>query len=143
MTPERFRELIDAYGGAPEAWPAPERAAALAFARSDARAGAMLAEAKRLDALIGAMKLDPPAIDTARIVSAALSHAQEPAAGNVAQFAPRRTTLRPVMVWARGAALAAATVAGFVIGMSDQSGGLGEASALDLLDQVQLEDTIW
>lgn len=142
MTPDRFRELIDAYGADPTRWPANERKAALAFAQNDARAHAMLAEAKSLDALISGMQIEPPTIDTARIVAAATRFAQEPDTANVVAFAAKRRVSRPVMMWARGAALAAATVCGFIIGMSDQ-GGLNDASALDLLDQVQAEDTIW
>lgn len=140
MTPDRFRELIDAYGGDAKRWPAGERDAALAYAGRDARA--MLDEAKRLDALIDGMKIAAPEIDPARIVAAAVRVAQEPDASNVLALAPRRGAARPVFVWARGAALAAATVCGFAIGMSDQ-GALSDANALDLLDQVQTEDTIW
>ena len=142
MTPDRFRELIDAYGADSARWPANERAAALAFAKADAQAGAMLTEAKRLDALIGGMQIKPPFIDTARSVAAATRLAQEPDTSNVVAFAAKRRATRPVMMWARGAALAAATVCGFIIGMSDQ-GSLGDSNALDLLDQVQTEDTIW
>ncbi len=142
MTPDRFRELIDAYGAEPGRWPANERAAALAFANADVRARAMLGEAKGLDTLISGMQIKPPVIDTARIVAAAARLAQEPDTSNVVAFASMRRLTRPVMVWARGAALAAATVCGFIIGMSDQ-GGLSDANALDLLDQVQAEDTIW
>lgn len=142
MTPERFRELVDAYGGDPRRWPDAERAAALALAGEDARARAMLGEAKGLDSLLDGMQIKPPAIDTARIVAAAARLAQEPDTANVVPLARKRGALRPVLVWTRGAALAAATVCGFIIGMSDQ-GGLNDANALDLLDQVQAEDAIW
>ncbi|MGQ0676330.1 MAG: hypothetical protein ACT4N4_09660 [Rhodospirillales bacterium] len=142
MTPDRFRELIDAYGGDPKRWPASERDAALAHARADARAGAMLDRARALDALLDGMKVAPPAIDPARIVAAATRAAQEPASANVLAFVRRRGGIRPAMAWARGAALAAATICGFVIGMSDPGGG-GDANALDLLDQLQAEDSIW
>ena len=142
MTPDRFRELIDAYGGDAKRWPAGERDAALAYAGCDARARAMLDEAKRLDALIDGMKIKAPEIDSARIVATAVRVAQAPDASNVVAFARRRGAARPMFVWARGAALAAATVCGFVIGMSDP-GGLSDANALDLLDQVQTEDTLW
>lgn len=142
MTPDRFRELLDAYGAEPARWPENEREAALAFANADASAGAMLDETKRLDALIAGMQIKPPVIDTARIVAAATRLAQEPDTSNVVAFAAKRRVARPVMMWARGAALAAATVCGFVIGMSDQ-GALSDSSALDLLDQVQTEDIAW
>lgn len=142
MTPDRFRELIDAFGGDPKRWPASERDAALAHARSDARAGAMLDKARALDALLDGMKVRAPAIDPARIVAAATRAAQEPAAANMVAFARKRGGVRPAMAWARSATLAAATVCGFVIGMNDPGGG-GDANALDLLDQLQAEDTIW
>lgn len=147
MTPERFRELIDAYGGDPKRWPAAERRAAEDCAARDPAARAALAEAARLDALLDAMTVKAPAVDPARIAAVASGAAQEPAAGNVVSFARRRGTSRPALaLWGRGAALAAATVAGFAIGMAEfdgQGAAVSDASPLDLFNAVQAEDTLW
>lgn len=52
MTPERLRDLLDAYGAAQAHWPRRERAAAEALIDSSAEARALLAEAAQLDALL-------------------------------------------------------------------------------------------
>lgn len=49
MTPERFSELLAAYGADPRRWPAVERSAAV---REIARAGPALAEATALDRIL-------------------------------------------------------------------------------------------
>lgn len=59
LSPERFAELADAYGGAVARWPEGVRFAALALARDPAMA-AMLAEAERLDAPLDAWRVAPP-----------------------------------------------------------------------------------
>ncbi len=59
MTPERFRQIVDAYGAAPRRWPADERAAAEAFARHDADAQAMLAREAGFDRMLGAYRIAP------------------------------------------------------------------------------------
>jgi hypothetical protein len=142
----RFKELVDAYGGDPKRWPAAERAAAEDFAARDPAARAALDEAARLDALLDAMTVKAPAVDPARIAAAASAAAQEPA-GNVVPLARARKAPRPALArWGRGAALAAATVAGFVIGMGEidgQGAAVGDASPLDLFNAVQAEDTLW
>ncbi|TIN09144.1 hypothetical protein [Mesorhizobium sp.] len=53
MTPERFSELVAAYGGSPQRWPENERTAALDFiAANPAQAEAALAPAVELDDLL-------------------------------------------------------------------------------------------
>lgn len=59
MTPERFQQIIDAYGAAAHRWPADERAAAEAFARDDADARAVLAREAELDRRLGAYRIAP------------------------------------------------------------------------------------
>jgi anti-sigma factor RsiW len=56
----RFETLVAAYGATPNRWPAEERDAAEAFARSDARAAALLAEADAIDALLFAHRVPEP-----------------------------------------------------------------------------------
>jgi len=60
MTPERFRQIVEAYGAAPRRWPETERAAAEAFARGNAKARDMLAREADLDRRLGAYWIAPP-----------------------------------------------------------------------------------
>ncbi|HEX7912613.1 MAG TPA: hypothetical protein VF534_31600 [Paraburkholderia sp.] len=61
MTPERFHQIVEAYGAEPRRWPQQERAAAEAWARQHrAEADAVLAEAAGLDAWLAADRLEPP-----------------------------------------------------------------------------------
>jgi hypothetical protein len=52
MNAERFALLLDAYGAEPRRWPDSERAAALAFVRTDIRAAAMMEAAGEIDDLL-------------------------------------------------------------------------------------------
>ena len=139
MTRDRFTQLLDAYGGDSKRWPEAERADALAFAKSDRTAEAALDEARKLDALLAVMTVNAPAIDAATIVTAAAQLPQE-RAPNVLPF-KRRFGGRPALAWTRAGALAAAAICGFVIGMNDVADS--NASALDLFDAVQVEETTW
>jgi anti-sigma factor RsiW len=56
----RFETLVAAYGATPARWPEDERAAAEAFAQADPRAGALLAEADTIDALLFAHRVAEP-----------------------------------------------------------------------------------
>lgn len=60
MDLNRFESLVAAYGATPSRWPAEERDAAEAFARTDPRASALLAEADRIDTLLFAHKVAEP-----------------------------------------------------------------------------------
>jgi hypothetical protein len=61
MTPERFHQIVEAYGADPRRWPLQERAAAQAWAQSHrAEADAVLSDAAGIDAWLAADKLDPP-----------------------------------------------------------------------------------
>jgi hypothetical protein len=101
MTPSRFAELLAAYGGDPQRWPADERAAALAFAET--RPSEM--EAAR--ALDRALDLAPGAVDADAVAARALAAFQ----GGAAKVTPlRRAHAAPI--WA----LAACALIGLVIG---------------------------
>ena len=73
MTPERFHQIVEAYGADPQRWPPQERAAAQAWASVHRQqAQAWLAEAAGLDAWLATDRLAPP--DTSlqqRIVASA------------------------------------------------------------------------
>lgn len=60
MTPERFRQIVEAYGAVSQRWPRGERAAAEAFAGQSAQARDMLAREADLDRLLDAYRVAPP-----------------------------------------------------------------------------------
>ena len=59
MTPERFEEIVAAYGTASHRWPAAERAAAETFLRDSAKARDMLAREASLDRLLETYRIVP------------------------------------------------------------------------------------
>ncbi len=134
-TLQDFRRLADAWGGSIERWPEKDRAWARALAR-DPEAAEILAEARRLDSRIASR----PEVSEARaaVVAGAvmgrIAHANlarrrglSPLIENV--FAPR--SLR---VAAAGACIAAATVAGALLGAGPQpDSALQNVAALQFL----------
>lgn len=61
MTPERFHQIVEAYGADPRRWPEEERAAAQAWTQMHRQqADAWLAQAAGLDAWLAADRLAPP-----------------------------------------------------------------------------------
>jgi len=61
MTPERFQQIVDAYGADPRRWPQHERAAANAWAASNrTQADVWLAQAGHLDAWLSTDEVPPP-----------------------------------------------------------------------------------
>lgn len=61
MTPARLETLLDAYGADAAHWPDAERADALALLARSPEAQRMLAEARRLDALLATANVPAPA----------------------------------------------------------------------------------
>lgn len=98
----RFETLVAAYGATPNRWPADERDAAQAFARSDARAAALLAEADTIDALLFAHRVPEPS----RTLRATV----------IESAARRRRPLRGLRLWWSGIALALAAGGGILAG---------------------------
>ncbi|WP_233805556.1 hypothetical protein [Paraburkholderia sp. HP33-1] len=61
MTPERFHQIVAAYGADSRRWPEREREAAQAWARAHrVEADAVLSDAAGLDAWLGADQFEPP-----------------------------------------------------------------------------------
>lgn len=60
LSPQRALDIIAAYGADSRRWPADERAAALMMSIADPAVAAALAEAKQLDAQLGAWARDVP-----------------------------------------------------------------------------------
>ncbi|MCF6102319.1 hypothetical protein [Mesorhizobium muleiense] len=101
MTPERFSELVAAYGGSPQRWPENERTAALDFiAANPAQAEAALAPAVELDDLLSRHRVAAPDDALARRIIAT---------------APSALWRRTQLVW-RCAGLAGIGLAGALAG---------------------------
>jgi hypothetical protein len=102
MTPERFQQIVQAYGADPRRWPRDERAAAEARAQSHrAAADAVLSAAADLDAWLAADQLDPP--------GAALQQ-------RIIERAPVRRPAGRRQLWWSGAAVAGVGLLGGVAG---------------------------
>ena len=100
MDRERFAELLDAYGADFRRWPAETRAAAAAFAAQSPEAAELIAEARKLDAVL----------DTARATAAPSPDLTD----RILAFAPR--IQRPAFDRRAMFALAACAVFGVVLG---------------------------
>lgn len=111
MDATRFEAIVEAYGAEPRRWPEAERAAAEAFARTDAGQRA-LAEARALDAALDSAADAEP-------VSLALRR-------NLLAQAPKSRALQ----WRAVAALAACAVFGVVAGAGGAQ-AIGTARAAD------------
>jgi hypothetical protein len=144
MTPERFSTLLDAHGGDPKRWPAPERDAALAFLKRTPSAKILVDDALRLDLLLDRMEPATATLDAARIAALAAVTAQDKPEVLLA-FKPKPRRQQPTWAWARAGALAAAGIAGLIVGMGDvtDTAPRGTGSALDLYDAALAEDTSW
>lgn len=142
MNLDRFQELLDAYGADPRRWPEAERGAAIAFLSDSAEAQARAARARALDALLeeagppAAPKLDPEAL--------AASITRTP------QRPARREWPGPWTAsfgWPGLAGLAAAALAGFLVGWSGLGAELGPANNGDVAELISsvavTEDALW
>jgi len=102
MTPERFHQIVEAYGAEPRRWPQQDRAAAQAWAEAHReQADALLAQAAGVDAWLAADKVAPP--------GAALFE-------RVLDAAPGRRTVPRRRLWWSGAAIAGVGLMGGVAG---------------------------
>jgi len=107
MTPQRFAQIVDAYGADPRRWPEGERASACAFAAAcPHEAQPRLDAAAALDACLAADTVEAPGRALQRRIVAS---AHVPTRGWA-------TGARSTRWWLPGAALAGAGVAGLVAG---------------------------
>ncbi len=122
----RFRKLVAAYGGDPSRWPADERDAALRFVRTSARARALVDDASRLDAVLARAPAAP--------ADAALRDAVLDIPGRVRPVMRQATDRRRHWgrIWAPAAALAAAGLFGFAVGMTNVLPTAGPDEATDI-----------
>jgi hypothetical protein len=114
----RFSAILDAYGAAPERWPADERDAALALAQFSLPATRALARAEALDAALSRMTVPDLEADTARFVSLH-SAIVSAARARGASWASRWLgfDLSPAQLWPSLAGLTVATLLGFAVGL--------------------------
>lgn len=113
-----FMRLVDAYGAEPDRWPPEQRAAALALAKSDAAADAVLGQARALDERLAAAPIQTPslALRTAVADAALGGGSRRPARFRSGSSTSARPRLQ--VRWAAAAALAAACAAGVVTGVA-------------------------
>lgn len=138
MTPERVREIIEAYGADPGRWPDRERDAALAMLRRDGSLAALQREARQLDGLLDDVAPPPLRLDAADLARRVAESAQERPAG--------RGTGEPAIAWwqwfgwPKLAGLAVAALIGFSIGWSGLDGRLGDWAAPGTVISAPAED---
>lgn len=103
MTPERFAEIVGAYGSRPNRWPQAEREAALAFMNSHPRAISELrAEASLLDGLLDSSVVAPASSELRQaILQAASIHRATPALKATATR-PKPTLWQRAGFWGAG-----------------------------------------
>ncbi|HEX2116862.1 MAG TPA: hypothetical protein VHM01_20865 [Alphaproteobacteria bacterium] len=140
MTPRRVAELIAAYGAATERWPQAERAAALAVLERTPALRAEFEQAAVLDAALNRWPCPAPQLDAVAL-----------AAHVSAAPRPRAAVRRPFFKlssfgWPNAAGLAAAALAGFLVGWSgldaDYSGAQTDSVDQQVVASV-VEDATW
>ncbi len=129
MNIERFAAILDAYGADARRWPAGERSAALALAERDPRAAGLLAEAADLDHVLGLHRIRAPsAAVRERVLEAAPRGGFGGAFAGMGRF------------WAPSAGLAAAGIAGLLVGAGLFSNDVSDTRAQALLAEAQAYD---
>jgi ferric-dicitrate binding protein FerR (iron transport regulator) len=140
MTQKRVAELIAAYGAAPDKWPEAERIAALAVLRRDPALQAELRQMAALDAALDRWPSPAAQVDAVAL-AAHVSATPRP------RVVARRPFFRfPIFAWPNAAGLAAAALAGFLVGWSGLDSDYSSAQ-LDSVDQQivasLVEDATW
>ena len=110
ITPDRVREIIAAYGGAPQRWPESERVQALALIAADPELARLRTEARSLDELLDSQPV-PPAVQLNPVAIAAAARRDADAKRNA------HVGFRPVLL-RRAAGMAAAALLGFALGIA-------------------------
>lgn len=120
MTPERFAEIVEAYGSRSSRWPRAEREAALAFMNSHPDAiGKLRAEASLLDDLLDSSVVAPASreLQQAILRAAPIRQAAAPALKAFAGRArPKPTLWQRAGFWGRGAGIVGIGLAGALAG---------------------------
>jgi hypothetical protein len=141
MTLTRLSELLDAYGADPDRWPLEDRVAALELMARSAEARTLARRAGALDTMLDAAPLAMPSRASAEALAARI--VDQVAAPNVITLS---RTSKASWGWPNWTALAAAAVAGLVVGWSGLNIGTGYAAGSDLPDPLApaaLEEALW
>ncbi|MBB5404980.1 hypothetical protein OKW50_004507 [Paraburkholderia youngii] len=102
MTPERFHQIVAAYGADARRWPEREREAAQEWARAHRdEADAVLSDSAGLDAWLAADRIEPPSLELQR---------------RIIDGAPSRRPAARWRLWWSGAAVAGVGLLGGVAG---------------------------
>ncbi|NVH75630.1 hypothetical protein FSB08_24585 [Paraburkholderia sp. JPY432] len=102
MTPERFHQIVAAYGADARRWPEREREAAQEWARAHRdEADAVLSDSAGLDAWLDADRIEPPSLELQR---------------RIIDGAPSRRPAARWRLWWSGAAVAGVGLLGGVAG---------------------------
>jgi hypothetical protein len=143
MTAERFKTLLEAYGGDLARWPNAERLAAHAYARGAPEAPGLLAEARQIDALLARAVVTPPrAALEAAILARIKSVPQAGKPGFRASLAGLLETLWPrTAMWKPASVFASALVLGALIGVNIM-GSLSQADAGSATHEDELAYTV-
>jgi hypothetical protein len=129
----RFSAILETYGADPERWPADEREAARALAKSSLPAVRALADARALDSVLLQQAFPDIAEEPERFTllhSAIVSGARHRAGTWFGRWFG--IDLAPSQLWPSVAGLALATVLGFAVGL----GGLLQAETDHDVDEV-------
>jgi hypothetical protein len=125
MTLQRLRAMLDAYGAAPDHWPAAERSAAEALIAGSAEAARAVAEARALDMALDESTAQVPADALARLTPATAfpppRAAEQRAAVKIAP-SPKRgwATALADAFWPRAAVFASIAALGIVVGLASE-----------------------
>ncbi|WP_421917148.1 hypothetical protein [Mesorhizobium sp.] len=120
MTPERFAEIVEAYGSRPERWPRAEREGALAFMQRNPEAiGKPRAEASLLDGLLDRSIVAPASHELRQAILRAAANRQAAPALRAADTRRKaKSTLWQRMgFWGRGAGIVGIGLAGALAGV--------------------------
>jgi hypothetical protein len=149
MTPERFAEIVEAYGSRPDRWPEAEREAALAFMERNPDAiGKLRTVASLLDGLLDSSVVAPASRELQQTILRAASIRQAAPAPNTARARPKPTLWQRAGIWGAGivgiglaGALAGAMTLAIVVPMIGQAYDEGDAHNLTAFnDPVQTVD---
>lgn len=129
MKLERFAELLAAYGAGAERWPESEREAAEALLAASPEARAALADARRLDRMLDALPNPAAGLDPGLVAARAIARSQAAAGAGASRrgfwwFVPSLS------------GLAAAAVAGFLVGWAELDDPITADAAVDYSNYV-------
>ncbi len=142
MTPDRLKELIAAYGADHRRWPEAEQATARALLERMPELRAEFDRMAALDAALDRWTSPAPRIDAASLAARISATPQRrPAPAKAWRFR------WPDFAWPNAAGLAAAAIAGFLVGWSHLDSDLLASNQVDSVDgQIVasvIEDATW